>query len=132
MPAYKELGESLGSAIGTGYEAQSKFYERRSAQDLYRHREFQRQNLFDVLYGAIGLGSNLYDIYSENQQIMDWATSEKQGYKVTSNWLENLFGSVEFEKGGEAFTAAELSAKKLLGIETLSSREKMVKDLGVL
>ncbi len=115
MPDYKGLGESLGSAISSGYKAQSKFYERRSSQDLYRHRESQRRNLFDVLYGAMGLGSNLYDIYSENQKIMDWATSEEQGYKVTSNWLENLFGSLEFEKGGEAFTAAELSAKKLLG-----------------
>ena len=47
--------------------------------------------------------------------MIDWATSIEQGYEVTSGWLENLFGSAEFKKGGEAFTAAELSAKKLLG-----------------
>ncbi len=115
MAGYKGLGKSLGSAISTGYKAQSKSYERKSGEDLYKYRQFQRQNMFDVLYGAIGLGSNLFDIYSGNQEIMDWATGGDQGYKVTSNWMENLFGSPEFEKGGEVFTAAKLSAIKLLG-----------------
>ena len=113
MASYKGLGKSLGSAISTGYEAKTKGYERQSSQDLYKYRQFQKSNLFDVLYGAIGLGSNLYDVYSGNQKMMDWAGENK--FKTTTNWLTNLFGSPEFEKGGESFTMAELSAKKLLG-----------------
>ena len=113
MADYKGLGESLGSAIGTGYKAQSKSYERKSGEDLYKYRQFQRQNMFDVLYSAIGLGSNLFDIYSGNQEVISRAKEQK--FKVTSNWLDNLFGSVELEKGGKTYTAAQFEAIKLLG-----------------
>ena len=113
MPDYAGLGSSLGQAMRTGYEAQSKVYERQTNEELYKYKEYQRNNLFDVLYNAISLGSNLYDIYSGNQSIMDWA--KKNEYEVTSNWITNLFGTPEFKKGEDIFTSAELSAKKLLG-----------------
>jgi len=113
MPNYKGLGESLSGAIGTGYEAQSKAYERQGSEELYKYKEQQRANLFDVLYGAMGMGSNLYEIYSGNKDIIDWGT--KNEYEVTTDWLTNLFGTPEFKKGEDVFTASELSARKLLG-----------------
>jgi len=110
---YENLGESLGSAIKSGHQAKGKGYERNAMQDLYKYKEQKRQSLFDTLYQSLALGSNLYDVYSQNKSMLDYG--EKEGYQVTSNWLTNLFGTPEFMKGGTAFTSAELSAKKLLG-----------------
>ena len=113
MPDYKGLGESFSSATRTGYSAQGKAYERQGMNELYNYKEQQRNSLFDVLYNAIGLGSNLYDIYSGNKDIIDWAG--KNDFQVTSNWLDNLFGTPEFKKGDTMYTAEELYAQKMLG-----------------
>ena len=118
MPsAYQSLGRSLGGAIATGYQAQAKGLERRASNQLYADRSQRRSNLFNVLYQAIGVGSNLYDTYSQNQEGIDYATDFKSGYNLTSGWLENLFGSPEFEKDGTKFSLAEVMARKTLGVD---------------
>ena len=125
---YDDLGKSLGSAISSGHQARGKGYERNAMQGLYKYKEQKRQSLFDVLYQSLALGSNLYDVYSQNKSAID--IGEKEGYSVTSNWLTNLFGTPEFMKGGEIFSAAEVNANNLLGINSnISKSTEKIRDI---
>ena len=115
LSAYSNLGKAFSGAHGTGIEARKSGIGRRGSSLLFEEKQRQRQNMFNTLYQAIGLGSNLYDVYSGNADMISYA--EEAGCKTESNWLENLFGDTEFSKDGVSYTGAELSARKLLGVE---------------
>jgi len=116
MPsAYQSLGKSLGGAIESGYKARTESIKREVASRDYAYKRQRRASLFDIMYQALGVGSSLYEIYNQNQTTLDYAYDK--GYKTTSNWLDNMFGSPKFTKEGTEYSAAEVMSRKLLDVD---------------
>ena len=111
MSSYKSLSESLGGAVQSGYQAKSKSYERSATSALYADRNRNRSNLFSVLYGALSLGSNLYDVYSQSQDTLEYATDK--GYESTGNWWDRTF-----KKDGANFSESDVMARKSLNVDS--------------
>jgi len=94
------------------YEAGAEGAKRRSMQGYFDVRNRQRSQNFAAAAGLLKVGSSLWDTYSSNKELIDYA--EGKGLKTSTSKFTNIFGTPEFiDKNNKPFTRSMIEAKML-------------------
>jgi hypothetical protein len=76
------------------YEALGEEGKRRGMQEYFDVRNRQRKQNFAAGAALLGIGSTLWDTYSSNKELIDYA--EGKGLKTSTSKFTNIFGTPEF------------------------------------
>ena len=95
------------------YKAGAEAAKRRSMQEYYDIRNQQRKQGFAALSKLFGIGSTLWDTYSSNRELIDYA--EKHGLKTETSGFTNIFGTPSFSTAkGDPVSRQDVLAAQLL------------------
>ncbi len=108
MPSqnYKEASSSYSAATEYGVSADRYRAKGRADERIGEIKRDQMHTAFGAISETIGIGKNLWDVYSYNDDLID--KGKEYGLEVTSGWLGNLFGTPEFKNKEGKDVSAEI------------------------
>lgn len=106
--SYRNVATSYGSLIDTATQAGVEQNRRSHIEEMHRLKSRQRGAMFGSLAQLVGIGSNLYDIYNENKELIK--TGRKYGFEPTGSKFNRIFGTPSFEREGEVFKPEDVMA----------------------
>jgi len=93
------------------YKAGAEASRRQGMQSYFDVRNRQKKNNFAAGAALLNVGSTLWDTYSSNKELIDYA--ESKGLKTATSKFTNIFGSPEFsDAGGNTVTRSAVLAKQ--------------------
>jgi len=109
MALYDQLSGTMSEYSSYGTRANVKAVERSYLDDLYRVKAEQRSAMFGTLAQLLGIGTNIWERYSSNREIIK--TAQKHGFEPTSSKFNRIFGTdLKFSRDGQAFDTKDVMA----------------------
>lgn len=99
MNLYNNLTKFSGMASGYAAKSQMEQDRRRYSDKLFEIKSQNRSRLFGMIGQVLNIGGGLYQNYSENLEIADYA--REKGIDVGGNIFNMAFGSPSFRYEGE-------------------------------
>lgn len=91
----------------TSYAAEGEAARRRGMEDYFDVKNRQRKQGFAAAAGLLKIGHSLWDTYSSNKELIEFARQE--GYKTKTDMFTNIFGTPSFtDPYGKTMSAMDM------------------------